>query len=79
MDFGMLGCSWAWGLDQAGEHGECLSKIIGLVGWYVGQWVSSRFAGLAGGVANRLAGFTGRVAGFDRGLTRYAGFSGFAQ
>ena len=40
MDFGMLGCSWAWGLDQAGEHGECLSKIIGLVDWYVGWRVT---------------------------------------
>ena len=40
MDFSALGCSQMWGLDQAGEHGECLSEIIGLVGWYVGQRVA---------------------------------------
>ena len=39
-DFGALGCSWTWGLDQAGKHGECSSKIIGLVGWYVGWRVA---------------------------------------
>ena len=39
-DFDALGCSWMWCLDQASKHGECSSKIIGLVGWYVGQIVA---------------------------------------
>ena len=38
--FGILGCSQTWGLDQASKHGECLSEIVGLVGWFVGQLVA---------------------------------------
>ena len=40
--------------------------------------LARRFAGLVGGVAGRLAMFAGGMAEFDRGLTRYAGFAGFA-
>ena len=40
--------------------------------------LARRFAGMAGDMPSRLAGFAGGVAEFDRGLTRYARFAGFA-
>ena len=81
MDFGALGCSQKWGLEQNRKHGECLSKIIGLVDWYVGHRVpglAGRFAGMVGGIPDRLARFAGRVARFNGGLTGYARFAIFA-
>ena len=59
-DFGALGCSWTWGLDQASEHGEYSSEIVGLVGWYVG-WRVARVGQEVSWKGLRCAGKTSRV------------------
>ena len=64
-----------------GEHSEFLSSLAWLTAMLAGglPGLARRFAGFAGGVPGKLAGFAGGVVEFDRGLTRYIGFAGFAR